>query len=92
MHSEVTMRIWLARCLAGTIGCGGLALLAGLLSSLLSAGGDEAGGQALRITAGLLGTVAMTGVVALVVMLTALQLETTAGNVSSSQSDPPADT
>ncbi len=68
------MKIWLSRCLAGTIGCGGLAVLAGLLSALLVAGGDAGGGRALRITAILLTVTAALGVSTLVVILSALQL------------------
>lgn len=68
------MKIWLARCLAGTIGCGGLAVLAGLLSTLLVAGGDAGGGRALRMTAILLAATAALGVSTLVVILSALQL------------------
>lgn len=70
----ITMKTWLARCLAGTVGCGGLALLASCASALLSAGGDTAGGRAFRAMAMLLGAAAGVGLAALVVMLTTLQL------------------
>lgn len=86
------MKTWLARCLAGTLGCGGLALLAGLLSALLSAGGDENGGRALRVTALLIGVIAATGVATLVVMLSALQLGMASLKDARSTSNPAADT
>ncbi len=81
------MKIWLARCLAGTLGCGGLALLAGLLAALLFAGGDDTGGQALRITTMLLSAAAAIGVATLVVMLSVLQL----GLLGSHEAAPPAE-
>lgn len=86
------MKTWLARCLAGTLGCGGLALLAGLLSALLSAGGDDAGGRALRISALLMGAVAAAGVTTLVVMLSALQLGMANHKDVQSTSNPTTDT
>ena len=63
------MKRWLARCLAGTLGCGGLALLALLLAGLLAAGGDRSAAHAFRIAAALAGAVAGFGLVTLVVLL-----------------------
>ncbi len=81
------MKIGLARCLAGTLGCGGLAVLTSLLSALLTAGGDDAGGRALRVAAMWLGAIAAVGVITLVLLLTASQL----GLGETQPASPPAD-
>lgn len=84
------MNTWIARCLAGTLGCGMLALLAALLATLLTAGGDDHGGRALRVTALLLGVIAAAGIATLVVLLSVLQLGLVAKQETSAAVEEPS--
>lgn len=70
---------WLARSLAGTLGCAALAALALLLAGLLSAGGDRHGAHVLRITACILGAAMAMGLAALVVLLSIRSLRDNSG-------------
>lgn len=69
------MKRWLARCLAGTLGCGVLSVLALLLAALLSAGGDLHGAQVVRIAAIVLAAATAAGLSALVVLLSIASLQ-----------------
>lgn len=74
------LKYWLARCLAGTLGCAGLAAMALLLAGLLSAGGDRYGSQTLRIAAYILGSATAIGLTALVVLLSIKTLRDASGD------------
>ncbi|HET6425551.1 MAG TPA: hypothetical protein VFG20_17815 [Planctomycetaceae bacterium] len=69
------MKRWLARCLVATLGCGALAVLSLLLSTLLSAGGDASGAKALQITALILSAAGGLGLITLVVLLSWASLQ-----------------
>lgn len=70
------MKRWLARCLAGTLGCAALAVAALLLSGMLAAGRDFSGANVFRIVAMVLGSVTLLGLATMVVMMAVTVLKT----------------
>lgn len=76
------MKRWLARCLAGTLGCAALAFVALLLSGLLGAGRDAGGANVFRVIAVVLGGATLLGLATMVVMMVVTTLKTESPSAS----------